>query len=225
MEKKIFYQFIIISVLLTFSISAISLYNLKNNSLKSSIHNAEQLSEVIKNGLTAHMINANMNQVDAYINSISNVKNITKFWIVRNTSVEEQYGLIKNSKARDEIDKKVLETGQTVYELNERLFYTNMRITVPYKVAIENGVNCLSCHNASQGDTLGAISMELDMSEAKDLGLETIYLIPILMIIGTLLILFIFKRKLEQYSLVFDNLSKSLNFAATGKFRKTPYPI
>ena len=225
MEKKIFYQFIIIAIFLTFSISAISLYNLKNNSIKSSIHNAEQLSEVIKNGLTAHMINANMNQVDAYINSISNVKNITKFWIVRNTSVEEQYGLIKNSKARDEIDKKVLETGQTVYELNERLFYTNMRITVPYKVAIENGVNCLSCHNASQGDTLGAISMELDMSEAKDLGLETIYLIPILMIIGTLLILFIFKRKLEQYSLVFDNLSKSLNFAATGKFRKTPYPI
>ena len=93
MEKKIFYQFIIIAIFLTFSISAISLYNLKNNSIKSSIHNAEQLSEVIKNGLTAHMINANMNQVDAYINSISNVKNITKFWIVRNTSVEEQYGL------------------------------------------------------------------------------------------------------------------------------------
>ena len=71
MEKKIFYQFIIIAIFLTFSISAISLYNLKNNSIKSSIHDAEQLSEVIKNGLTAHMINANMNQVDAYINSIS----------------------------------------------------------------------------------------------------------------------------------------------------------
>lgn len=224
MEKKIFYQFIIISVLLTFSISAISLYNLKNNSLKSSIHNAEQLSSVIKNGLTAHMINANMNQVDTYINSISSVKNITKFWIVRNTSVEKQYGLIENSKAKDPIDKKVLETGQTIYELNERLFYTNMRITVPYKATLENGVNCLSCHNGVQGDTLGAISMELDISELKNIGLETIYLIPIIMIIGMVLILFIFKRKLEQYSLVFDNLSKSLNFAVNGKFRKIPYP-
>ena len=224
MERKIFYQFFIIAILLTFIISAISLYNSKNNSLKSSVHNAVQLSEVIKNGLTAHMINANMDQVDTYINSIASVKNITKFWIVRNTSVEEQYGLVEKYRPKDEIDKKVLETGQVIYELNEKLFHTNMRITVPYKAVLGNGVNCLSCHNGSQGDTLGAISMELDMSELKDIGLETIYLIPIIMIIGLLLILLIFKRKLNQYSLVFDNLSKSLNSAATGRFKKIQYP-
>jgi two-component system, cell cycle response regulator len=224
MERKIFYQFIIIAISLTFVISAISLYNSKNNSLKSSIHNAEQLSEVIKNGLTAHMINANMDQVDTYINSITSVKNITKFWVVRNASVEEQYGIKEKNKPRDNIDKKVLETGQIEYQLNEKLFYTNMRITIPYKVVLSNGVNCINCHNASQGDTLGAISMELNMSEIKNIGLETIYLIPIMMIIGVLLIFYIFRKKLNQYSLVFNNLSKSLNFAANGQFKKIPYP-
>jgi len=224
MERKIFYQFIIIAISLTFIISAISLYNSKNNSLKSSIHNAEQLSEVIKNGLTAHMINANMDQVDTYINSITSVKNITKFWVVRNASVEEQYGIKEKNKPRDNIDKKVLETGQIEYQLNEKLFYTNMRITIPYKVVLSNGVNCINCHNASQGDTLGAISMELNMSEIKNIGLETIYLIPIMMIIGVLLIFYIFRKKLNQYSLVFNNLSKSLNFAANGQFKKIPYP-
>jgi two-component system, cell cycle response regulator len=224
MERKIFYQFIIIAISLTFIISAISLYNSKNNSLKSSVHNAEQLSEVIKNGLTAHMINANMDQVDTYINSITSVKNITKFWVVRNASVEEQYGIKEKNKPRDNIDKKVLETGQIEYQLNEKLFYTNMRITIPYKVVLSNGVNCINCHNASQGDTLGAISMELNMSEIKNIGLETIYLIPIMMIIGVLLIFYIFRKKLNQYSLVFNNLSKSLNFAANGQFKKIPYP-
>jgi two-component system, cell cycle response regulator len=224
MERKIFYQFIIIAISLTFIISAISLYNSKNNSLKSSVHNAEQLSEVIKNGLTAHMINANMDQVDTYINSITSVKNITKFWVVRNASVEEQYGIKEKNKPKDNIDKKVLETGQTEYQLNEKLFHTNMRITIPYKVVLSNGVNCINCHNASQGDTLGAISMELNMSEIKNIGLETIYLIPIMMIIGVLLIFYIFRKKLNQYSLVFNNLSKSLNFAANGQFKKIPYP-
>jgi diguanylate cyclase (GGDEF)-like protein len=225
MEKKIIYQFIAIALLLTFIVSGISIYNSKNNSLKSSIHNAELISEVVKNSLTNHMVNKNMNQVDTYINSIASIKNITNIWIVRDESVNNQYGIKEKQKPNDKIDKKVLETGKTIYELNENLFHTSIRITTPYKAVFENGIDCLSCHNASRDDTLGAISMELDISELKDIVFETIYLIPLIMIIGMVIILLIFKNMVNQYSLLFDNLSKSLNLAITGKFKKISYPL
>ncbi len=223
MERKVVYQFIVITLLLTIIVSLISIYNSKNNSTKFSIHNAEVISEVFKNGLTTHMINKNMNQVDTYINSFANVEHVKNLWIVRNESIQNQYGFNEKKAPKDDIDKNVLKTGKTVYKLNENLFNTNIRITIPYKVELNNNVNCLSCHSGSQGDTLGAISMELNISEL-DMGFETIYLIPIVMIIGILIILFIFKQSINKYILIFDNLSKSLNSAANGKLKKVVYP-
>ena len=194
MEKKIIYQFGATALLLTFIISAINIYNLKNNSIKASIHNGEIISEIIKNDLTTHMINKNMNQMETYFYSMSNVKDIVNLWTVRGESINKQYGNNENKKAKDNIDKEVLETGKTIYKLNENSNYPTMRITVPYKVVFENGIDCLSCHNASQGDTLGAISMELNISDLESSQLENIYLIPIIVLMGMLITLFIFKK-------------------------------
>ncbi len=224
MEKKIIYQFGATALLLTFIISAINIYNLKNNSIKASIHNGEIISEIIKNDLTTHMINKNMNQMETYFYSMSNVKDIVNLWTVRGESINKQYGINENKKAKDNIDKEVLETGKTIYKLNENSNYPTMRITVPYKVVFENGIDCLSCHNASQGDTLGAISMELNINDLESSQLENIYLIPIIVLMGMLITLFIFKKTVNQYSMIFNNLSKSLNSALNGNFKKISYP-
>ncbi len=223
MEKKIIYQFIIISFLLICTISAITMYSTKNNSIKASIHNAELISRIVKNDLTSYMVNNNVQQIDGYINSMASIDNIKNLWLVRADSVTNQFGTNPKLKPKDGIDKKVLKTGEIAYELNESLLYSSMRITVPYKATFDNGIDCLSCHNASSGDTLGAVSMELDISELKNIGLETIYLIPIIMIVGILLIFFIFRNKLEQDKSIFDSISKSLNSSLNGNLRKISY--
>ena len=66
------------TIALAIIITALSLYNLRNSGIKSAIHNAESISDAVKSGLTAHMINENMNQSDTFINSISNMKNVEK---------------------------------------------------------------------------------------------------------------------------------------------------
>ena len=142
MERKIIYQFITIALLLIIAVSLISLYNSKNSSIKSSIHNAEILSEILKNGLNTHIVNKDINEINTYINSFSNINNITNLWLVRNESINNQYGINENKKPRDEIDKKVLETGELRYKLNEDLFHTNLRITIPYKAISNNSVDC-----------------------------------------------------------------------------------
>jgi two-component system, cell cycle response regulator len=223
MEKKIIYQFIIISFLLICIISAITMYSTKNNSVKASIHNAELISKIVKNDLTSYMVNNNVKQIDTYIHSMSSINNIKNLWLVRGETVSNQFGINDKQKPKDNIDEKVLKTGKISYELNESLLSSSMRITVPYKATFDNGIDCLSCHNASSGDTLGAVSMELDISELKNIGLEAIYLIPIIMIIGILLILFIFKNKLDQDKLIFEGISKSLNSSLNGNLRKIDY--
>ena len=119
MERKIIYQFITIALLLIIAVSLISLYNSKNSSIKSSIHNAEILSEILKNGLNTHIVNKDINEINTYINSFSNINNITNLWLVRNESINNQYGINENKKPRDEIDK-------TFYQFLSSSNYSNL---------------------------------------------------------------------------------------------------
>lgn len=97
MRKKFTFQYLLIGVVLTILVTTLSLYNLRNTNLKSSIQNAQVIANVVKSGLTSHMINGNMNQVDTFINSVASMKNIEELWLIRSD-------LVKNS-----LEKKSLE--------------------------------------------------------------------------------------------------------------------
>ena len=223
MDKKILYQFLTISLFLVLSMTLITLYYSRTNTLKTAVHSAEVISNVVKNGLTSHMINENMHEVDTFINSVSSMKNINNLWIVRADSVSSQFGEISTKKVRDDIDESVLKNGIMQYELSENFLKTTMRITIPYKAILENGVDCLKCHKVSAGTTLGVISMEIDVTDLKEISLGNAYFIPLIIILTLVIIFSIFKRNLNRYNYIFTNLTKSLNLALSGKFRKINY--
>jgi GGDEF domain-containing protein len=223
MDKKIIYQFAFISLFLILSVTIITLYHARTNTLKSAIHNAEVVSNVVKNGLTSYMINENMHEVDTFINSVSSMKNINNLWLVRGENVSSQFGEISTKKVKDNIDENVLKNGVMQYEISEEFLKTTMRITIPYKAILENGVDCLKCHNVSSGSTLGVISMELDITDLKEISLSNAYSIPLIILLSLATILLIFKKNFNTYDFAFANLTKTLNLALSGKYKKINY--
>lgn len=224
MNKKIIYQFAGISLVLTLIVSLLSLYSFRDNTVKLAVHNAQTISEVVKNGLTSYMINNNMHQSDTFVNSVASMKNIDHLWLVRSDLVNNQFGENEKRKPKDNIDEEVLKTGVTQYKLEENFAKTSMRITIPYKAIWENGVDCVKCHDVKHGDTLGAISLDFDISNLKEIGIESLYLIPFVVFLGSILILLLFRTILNQYILIFENLASSLTLAINGKFEKISYP-
>ena len=221
MRKNIILQFVLMTILLAVIITALSLYNLRNSGIKSAIHNAESISDAVKSGLTAHMINQNMNQSDTFINSISNMKNVEKLWLVRGNLVNKQFGENKNNKpTRDNLDKDVLKAGETLYKLNETFTKTSLRITIPYNAIEQRGIDCLQCHNVPYGSTLGAVSLVLDISDLKQIGLETIYIITLVILLGTITIIYVARRILTPYIKLFSNFGASINQGVSGNFKK-----
>lgn len=221
MKKRIIVQFSTMIVILALIITAMIAYNLRQSGIKSSINTAQSISEVVKNGLTSHMINGNMNQRDTFINSISNMSNVKKLWFVRANSVTEQFGKGReNEKSRDRIDNKVIRTGKMDYKLYEN-FTTNettMRVTIPYLANSEGNVNCLDCHNVKYGETLGAVSIELDVQDLKQVGINSIYMILIITVISIFTIILITSNILKPYLKLFDSWSISIKEAINGKF-------
>lgn len=208
-------------IILALIITALIAYNLRQSGIKTSINTAKSISEVVKNGLTSHMINGNMDQRDTFINSISNMSNVKELWFVRANSVTEQFGPGReNEKLRDSIDQKVIKTGKMDYRLYENFATseTIMRVTIPYLANSDGNVNCLNCHNVKYGETLGAVSIELDVNDLKQVGINSIYMILIITVASILTIIFITSNILKPYLKLFEKWGMSIKEAVNGKF-------
>ncbi|MGJ0316190.1 GGDEF domain-containing protein [Aliarcobacter cryaerophilus] len=177
-------------------------------------------ADIVKNSLTSHMVNGNMAQRDVFLDSIGQLKNVQSLWLVRAKSVSEQFGNsnLANEKPKDDIDLQVLNTGIEKIVIEESLYTANLRITIPYTASSLDRPNCLSCHNAKEGEVLGAISLSFDISE--DRGSNIMVLIYIIGTISIFLIVFLIfmRKKITPYTNSFDSLSDVLKKVHEGDY-------
>jgi diguanylate cyclase (GGDEF)-like protein len=211
-------------LLLCVTITVLSLYNLRSSGIKSAIHNAESISEVIKSGLTSHMVNNNMKEVDTFIQSVSNMKNVEKLWLVRSELVNKQFSNKSYNTPRDKIDEDVLKSGKMKYQIEENITKTLVRVSIPYNAIADKGIDCLKCHQVNQGDTLGAVSLVLDITMLKQIGIESLYMISGIIILSIILFILFSKKVLSPYVILFDIFKRNINQALIGKFKSITAP-
>jgi len=220
MRKKIVNKFVLILLTFTVLFALYELYNSRTYGINSSLNKAISVSELVKNGLTTHMINGNTHQRDVFLNSISHVQNIKELWVVRGDNVINQYGEpFKNEYPRDEIDKKVLKNGKMEFIVSDYLEKEpTIRVTIPYKAVTNGSTDCLKCHDVKFGDTLGAISLVLDISDLRELGMKTIYMLSILTLLLLIIVYPLLNKILHKYFDVIEKLDENIAQAVNGKF-------
>ena len=177
-------------------------------------------ADIVKKSLTSHMVNGNMEQRDTFLNSMLQLKEVDDLWIVRSKKVSEQFGTssLGNEISRDAIDDEVLNTGKEKINIDESLKNASLRITIPYVASSLDKPNCLSCHNAKEGEVLGAISLKFDIQDDRIssiaillnvIAITSIFLIFILVYIG---------RKIKPYTTSFDAITKVLRQVHDGDY-------
>ncbi|MDF1882520.1 GGDEF domain-containing protein [Sulfurimonas sp. SAG-AH-194-C21] len=195
--------------------------NFRDYSIKGAVEKATMTAAVVKDGLTAHMVNGIMDKRQYFLNQISNnYDDVHSLWIVRSDNVIKQYGNGFGSETlRDAIDTKVLKTGEMLTEINEMTDKILLRVTIPYKATMNNdGTNCLSCHDVKNGDTLGAISMEFDITNMRSAGFLTILKILGLNIIFIIIVLILINHYVTPYMKLFSNMQEGITKAHSGDF-------
>lgn len=192
--------------------------NLRDFGIESAKTKAHLVAESVKNGLTAHMVNGIMQNRDFYIEQTKNLENIDDIWIIRSETVNKQYGAGKEI-IKDEIDKKVLSTGKSVEVIEEKFFgHSSYRITIPYKAEITQNINCLSCHDAKEGDTLGAISMVMTMDDLKAISLNIIAYVSSISLVLSIAILFFVRHIITPYLSIFKKIKTVMKKAHEGDY-------
>ena len=195
--------------------------NFRDYNIKSAIQKATLTAAIVKDGLTAHMVNGIMDKRQYFLDQISNNNiDVDSLWLVRSKKVIDQYGKGLNSEiVRDEIDKNVLKSGTMITDIQEHTDKIILRVTIPYKATINRGnTNCLSCHNVQDGDTLGAISMEFDITDMRSTGLFTILKILALNIVFIIIVLILINYFITPYMKLFSNMKDGITKAYSGDF-------
>ncbi|WP_295009989.1 hypothetical protein [Sulfurimonas sp.] len=89
--------------------------NFREYSINNALDKSQMAANIVKDGLTAHMVNGMMDKREYFLNKIAANNNIKSLWIARGENVISQYGEgLYNETIRDAIDKEVLRTGESV---------------------------------------------------------------------------------------------------------------
>lgn len=193
--------------------------NFRDYGYKNAIEKSKMTAEIVRDGLTAHMVNGIMDKREFFLGNIANIKDVQALWIVRADNVVKQYGEgMQNEKPRDEIDQKVLKEGISVREVNEDAQNAVLRVTIPYIATAYGNPNCLTCHNVQEGDVLGAISMEFNINEVRQTGAMTIAKIFAINVIFILIALWVTHHYFKPYMKLFENLQQGIKRARIGDF-------
>ena len=194
--------------------------NFREYSIKSAQEKAIMTAAIVKDGLTAHMVNGIMDKRQYFLNQISNNNaDVKSLWLVRSPKVIEQFGKGFNSETvRDSLDKEVLKTGKTVQKIHETTDDITLRISIPYIASIDGGTNCLQCHHVQRGDTLGAISMEFDITNMRSVGMLTILKILIINLLFIIVVLVLINYYISPYMDLFSNMKTGIKKAYRGDF-------
>jgi len=195
--------------------------NFRDYSIKSAIEKATMTAAVVKDGLTAHMINGVMDKRQYFLDQISHNNNeVHALWLVRSQAVIDQYGTGFNGETvRDALDKKVLKTGKMIKEINETTNKIILRVSIPYNATVNGGeANCLTCHDVQRGDTLGAVSMEFDITNMRNAGMITILKILLINIFFIIVVLILINYYVSPYMKLFSNMQDGITKAYSGDF-------
>jgi diguanylate cyclase (GGDEF)-like protein len=213
---------ILVSVMLL-SLGLVTIINVSLNfrdfSINSSVEKAKMTASIVKDGLTAHMVNGIMDKRNYFLNQISAHESVKSLWIVRSDKVIKQYGPARpNETIKDNIDADVLKNGQTIQKITEKTGSIVLRVTIPYKAVSTGNPDCLSCHNVNRGDTLGAISMEFDITSMRNNGIITVAKILAIYLLFIIVIVFLINHYAAPYMQLFTNLQVGVKKAYRGDF-------
>ena len=177
-------------------------------------------ADIVQKSLTSHMVNGNMHQRDVFLNSISQLDDVTALWLVRAKSIKEQFGEspLANELPKDSIDLDVLNSGKEKIVIDESLFNASLRITIPYTASSLEKPNCLACHNAAEGEVLGAISLVFDISEDRGSSIVVLFNVIATIAVFFVIILLFIRKKINPYTTSFDQITSVLKKVHEGDY-------
>jgi two-component system, cell cycle response regulator len=218
-RQKVIASLIVIFTIFFIAIIVSTTLNFRDYGIKTATDRANLTAEIVKIGLTSHMVNGIMDQRDYFLDQIANVEKISELWIARSPTVIKQYGEGHNNEVpRDKIDTEVLKSGIIKSETTETTSKSLMRVTIPFSASEFSTPNCMQCHDAKEGEVLGVVSMVMDITEVRMSSIKTVLYNMGLTVIAAIFIFLIINRFIKPFVSIFYSIRDVMQSAYHGDY-------
>ncbi len=154
-----------------------------------------EIANIVKAGLTSHMKANMMDKREYFLEEIKRLDNIQDISIFRSNSVKEQYGESLLATLTNTTQKQI--SKEAVFTWND--IEGKVKATIPYIASNNEKLNCLECHNAQEGDILGAVEITMDITKYQNIVINYSYaFISLLVFFAIIIILNVFNF-IEKY--------------------------
>lgn len=224
-------SFLLLASLIMLTIIALSFRSISQKIVEDE---ALALSQIVMAGLTAHMKSNTMSERHAFLDEIRALKEVDQVRILRSPALSPQDGPpFVDKRQGDPVADEVFQSKAPVFVMRDFELNPTIRALIPYVARSgksggafdgssrsKSTVNCLSCHDVTEGTVLGIIDIELNLTAYRTLSLKAVAAITFS---STLfLVLLVFNTFKTVQSLVKAPLDMLINETKSAFFRHRP---
>jgi methyl-accepting chemotaxis protein len=185
MERKLTIRIWLLLGLIFLLVISVLALSYRMLSLRESKSKALAIAELVRETLTSYMIMGVMDRRSEFLDRIREIPAVESIRVIRGESVIKQFGpgsLLETP--QDDLEKKVLAEGKVVEFLEEGIRKATYKVVIPYKAVPTKGINCLKCHQAKEGEVLGAISLTMDITPVRNISLILLLALGFIFLLG-----------------------------------------
>jgi len=198
----------------------ISLYAFRSYSIASSTAHVRTAAEMVRVHLTEAMIHGTIDKREQFLDRLMEVQGLRSARVVRSPFVNEQFGAgMTREMNADEIEKLVLADGRPRYVILDERGDSVFRGTIPFAASSRGTPNCLQCHTVSEGTVLGAVTMELSLTELKRQALMTVASIIVTVAAFSVLSILLARRLILPVGSTAQAVERAVQRALKGDFK------
>ncbi|MBA3032114.1 MAG: GGDEF domain-containing protein [Gammaproteobacteria bacterium] len=211
--------FVVVMAALVVILTAFSALGFRYFALYAAEMHARSVAETVKVGLTESMIHGTIDKRQQFLSRLSAVPGVKQVRVVRGPAVIAQFGPgFAFERAEHQDAEVVLATGKERFEVldvNDDLLF---RARIPY-IANDHGTpNCLQCHTVSAGTVLGAVAIDISLTEMRRQSLIAVALISLAVLLAALAALAVLRRMMNPLTNTALAVSDVTSQAVGGNF-------
>ncbi|MDP2795034.1 MAG: GGDEF domain-containing protein [Sulfurisoma sp.] len=210
-----------ITALLVVVLTVLSAYSFRSFSLFMAERHARSVAETVKVGLTESMINGIIGKRQQFLARLADVPGVQAVRVVRGPAVVKQFGAgLAQETGADASVETVFGSGREAFEVRDTDRGPIFHAVIPY-VATDHGMpNCLQCHTVANDTVLGAVTIDISLTEVRQQGIIAVILVSVSVLGAALLGLLFLRRMLKPLSETAEAVKGVTTLAVGGDFGK-----
>ncbi|MGE5467729.1 MAG: diguanylate cyclase [Ignavibacteria bacterium] len=177
LQTKIAAFFGVLVVCLIAALLAIGLFSFRQYSIATATEHVRTSAEMLRVSLTEEMVNGVIAKREGLLQRMMEVQGLKSVRVFRGPQVDHQFGAgLSREKPVDDIERRVLASGNAEFNVDEDGVDTTFRGTIPYVATNRGNPNCLMCHQVAEGTVLGAVTITMSIEQIKRKAIMTLSL-------------------------------------------------